>query len=69
VVVEMGLSRQDKVGVKAKEVDNEVENILLGEQKINYCVVCETCGNTGKCVHKGGIGMILCIVFAPCEVG
>ena len=43
----------------AKETGNEVELIRLRENKINYCVACYGCSNTGKCVQNDGMNEIL----------
>ena len=43
----------------AKEAGNEVELISLRENRINYCVACYGCSNTGRCVQKDGMNEIL----------
>lgn len=43
----------------AKESGNEVELISLRENKINYCVACYGCKDTGLCVQKDGMNEIL----------
>lgn len=43
----------------AKETENEVELISLRENRINYCVACYGCRNTGRCVQNDGMNEIL----------
>jgi len=43
----------------AKEGGNEVEKIFLGDKKINYCIACAACRDTGKCIHKDDMAAIL----------
>ena len=43
----------------AKEAKNEVELISLRENKINYCIACYGCKNTGRCVQNDGMNEIL----------
>lgn len=42
-----------------KEGGNEAEKIFLGDKTINYCIACETCRGTGKCVHEDDVAEIL----------
>lgn len=43
----------------AEEMGNEVELISLRENKINYCIGCYSCANTGKCFQNDGMNEIL----------
>lgn len=43
----------------AKEVGNQVDLICLRENRINYCVACYGCSNTGRCVQNDGMNEIL----------
>lgn len=43
----------------AKEAGNEVDLISLRENRINYCVACYGCQNTGRCVQNDGMNEIL----------
>lgn len=43
----------------AKDSGNEVEKIFLRDKKINYCVACNVCNDTGKCVQKDDMAEIL----------
>jgi multimeric flavodoxin WrbA len=36
----------------AHEAGHQVERIVLREHKINYCLGCEACMHTQKCVQK-----------------
>lgn len=43
----------------AEETGNEVELISLRENKINYCIACYSCRNTGKCFQNDGMNEII----------
>ena len=43
----------------AEKSGNEVELISLADKKIKYCIACETCAETGKCIHEDGMDEIL----------
>jgi multimeric flavodoxin WrbA len=43
----------------AKEAGNEAEKIFIRDRKINYCVACDACRGTGKCVHQDDMAEIL----------
>lgn len=43
----------------AQEAGHNVEKVVLREQKINYCLGCEACMNTQKCVQKDSMNDIL----------
>lgn len=48
----------------ANESGNKVELISLRENKINYCLACYGCRNTGKCVQNDGMNEILDKIIA-----
>ena len=43
----------------AKEAGNEVDLISLRENKINFCIACYGCENTGVCIQNDGMNEIL----------
>lgn len=43
----------------AIEAGNEVELISLRENKVNYCIACYACRNTGKCFQEDSMNEIL----------
>lgn len=43
----------------AAEAGNEVEKIFFHDKKINYCLGCGKCYQTGKCVQKDDMAEIL----------
>ncbi len=43
----------------AKESGHNVELISLRENRINYCIACYGCSNTGRCVQNDGMNEIL----------
>ncbi len=49
----------DQFTLGAWEAGHSVEKIFLRKEKINYCVGCGNCINTGKCVQKDSMNEIL----------
>lgn len=43
----------------ALEAKHEIEKIRVAEKKIKYCTACYACGESGKCVQKDDMALIL----------
>lgn len=49
----------DQFILGAQEAGHEVEKIFFHDKKINYCLGCEKCYQSGKCVQKDDMAEVL----------